>query len=94
MKTIPALLLAAAACTAETAMAIDYHVDFTRMQDYQQLRPLIDQCRDYDSLELYRDRMHKIANLNDMAYVFENSGYGLFNDCPKGIVGPGIEPVK
>ena len=64
------------------------------MRDYEKLRPLIERCKDYDSLELYRDKMHTIANLNDMAYVFENSGFGLFNDCPAGITGEGIEILK
>lgn len=81
-------------CMSGTALAVDYHVDFTRMQDYEKLRPLVEGCRDYDALELYRDKMHTLANLNDMAYVFENSGFALFNDCPEGIAGEGIEPVK
>jgi len=82
------------ACLSGAAFAVDYHVDFTRMQDYEQLRPIIDGCRDYDSLELYRDKMHTIADLNDMRYVFENSGFGQFIDCPEGITGEGIEPLE
>lgn len=76
------------------ARAVDYHVDFTRMQDYEKLRPLIKQCRDYDALELYRDKLNTVANLNDMRRVFEDAGFGLFNDCPAGLHGEGIEPIK
>lgn len=90
--TLP--LLAGLAGMSGAAVAIDYHVDFTRMQDYEQLRPIVEACRDYDSLELYRDKMHTVANLNEMRQVFENSGFGQFIDCPEGITGVGIEPLE
>lgn len=91
----PTLLpLAGLMCLSAAAWAVDYHVDFTRMQDYENLRPIIEQCKDYDALELYRDKLNSIANLNDMRQVFEDAGFGLFNDCPPGISGAGIEPIK
>lgn len=88
------LAVAGLACVSGAARAVDYHVDFTRMQDYEQLRPIIEQCKDYDALELYREKLQRISNLNEMREVFENAGFGLFNDCPAGITGEGIEPVK
>jgi hypothetical protein len=87
-------LVAVLACAARPAAAVDYIVDFTRMTDYESLRPVIERCRDFGAMEFYRDRMQAAANLNDMREVFERTGLGMFNDCPEGISGDGIALVK
>jgi len=43
----------------------------------------VNDCRDYGSLEQYRDRLHATTNPNDMRTIFANSGFGPFNGAPK-----------
>jgi hypothetical protein len=74
--------------------AADYIVDFTRVKDFESMRPLITGCNDYSAMELYRDRMQTTKNLEDMRTTFIQSGLGMFNKCPDDISGPGIAPVK
>lgn len=92
MKTL--LTLAAISLCPCAAVAADYIVDFTRMEDFENLRPLIEQCTDFGAMELYRDRMLAADDLNDMREVFERTGLGMFNDCPDGIRGSGIALVE
>jgi len=78
----------------EASLTTDYSVDFTRVKDFTALRPLIDECRDFGGLEAFRDRLEKTANLEDMRKTLVNVGFGMFEDCPKGISGSGITPSQ
>lgn len=78
----------------EASKTMNYSVDFTRMKDFSVLRPLIDQCRDFGGLEAFRDRLQSAASLEDMRKTLVNVGFGMFEDCPKGISGPGITPSQ
>ena len=88
------LLLAAILMLCESVFATDYIVDFTRVSDFETLRPLVTGCKDFSAMELYRDRLETAANLEDMRNVFVRSGLGMFNDCPADITGPGVSLVK
>jgi len=74
----------------EASLTMDYSVDFTRVKDFKTLRPLIDQCRDFGALETFRSRLQSTTNLEDMRKTLVGVGFGMFEDCPKGISGPGI----
>jgi hypothetical protein len=87
--TLAALLLA-----NNVAIAVDYIVDFTRVSDFETMRPLVKSCKDFSAMEFYRERLESTANLEDMREVFVRTGLGMFNDCTEGITGPGISLVK
>ena len=74
--------------------AANYIVDFTRVENFESMRPLVTGCNDYSAMELYRDRMQTTKNLEDMRETFIQTGLGMFNECPDDISGPGIAPVK
>lgn len=93
MKTMR-LLLTATILLCEATFATDYIVDFTRVTDFETLRPLVTGCEDYSAMELYRDRLESSTNLEDMREVFVRSGLGMFNDCPAEISGDGIALVE
>jgi hypothetical protein len=76
----------------ETSLTVDYSVDFTRVKNFEALRPLIEKCRDFGGLEAFRNRLQSAASLEDMRKTLVNVGFGMFEDCPKGISGPGITP--
>jgi hypothetical protein len=76
----------------EASPTVDYSVDFTRVKNFESLRPLIDECRDFGGLEAFRDRLQSAARLEDMRKTLINVGFGMFEDCPGGISGPGITP--
>jgi len=78
----------------EASKTMNYSVDFTRVQDFKALRPLIDQCRDFGALEAFRDRLQSTENPDDMRKTLVNVGFGMFEDCPKGISGKGIKPSQ
>jgi len=76
------------------AAAPGYSVDFTRVRDFETLRPLVTGCKDFGGLEHFRDKLEASSNLNDMAKTLKGLGYGMFDGCPAGISGPGITPVE
>jgi hypothetical protein len=76
----------------EASATIDYSVDFTRVKHFEALRPLIEKCRDFGALEAFRDRLQSTPRLDDMRGTLVNVGFGMFEDCPAGISGPGITP--
>mgnify|MGYP001818116150 FL=1 len=84
-----------AAIKAQTAAAAPgYSVDFTRVEDFETLRPLLSGCADFGALEHFRPRLEAAENLNDMAATLQGLGYGMFDECPAGISGVGISPVE
>ncbi|GMQ88072.1 MAG: hypothetical protein BMS9Abin08_1291 [Gammaproteobacteria bacterium] len=93
MKTLR-LLLAATIVLCKTTFATDYIVDFTRVSDFETLRPLVTGCEDFSAMELYRDRLETADNLEDMREVFMRSGLGMFNECPADVSGEGITLIK
>ena len=84
----------AAIKTHAAAAAPGYSVDFTRVEDFESLRPLVSGCADFGGLEHFRPRLEAAENLNDMAKTLKGLGYGMFDECPAGISGVGISPVE
>ncbi len=84
----------AAIKTHAAAAAPGYSVDFTRVEDFESLRPLVSGCADFGGLEHFRPRLEAAGNLNDMAKTLKGLGYGMFDECPAGISGVGISPVE
>ena len=80
--------------TSSLLHAADYIVDFTRVENFESLRPLVTGCNDYSAMELYRDRMQTTKDLEDMRETFVRTGLGMFNECPDDISGPGIARVE
>jgi hypothetical protein len=75
---------------SNVSFATDYTVDFTRIEDFETLRPLVEQCKDFGALEHYRDRLESSRNLEAMRTSLTDMGFGMFNKCPDGISGAGI----
>ena len=73
---------------------LSYTVDFTRVDNFESIRPLIEGCDDFDALEHYRDRLESSKDLEAMRKTLRAIGFGMFNDCPGGISGQGISSVK
>lgn len=88
------LLMMALPFMCGTAVSTDYIVDFSRVSDLENIRPLVKGCADFDAMELYRSKMESIANLEDLRATLSANGMGLFNNCPDGITGAGISAVK
>ena len=78
----------------EASLTMDYSVDFTRVKNFEVLRPLIEECRDFGGLESFRSRLQSTQRLDDMRKTLINVGFGMFEDCPRGISGPGITPSR
>jgi hypothetical protein len=78
----------------EASLTMDYSVDFTRVKNFEVLRPLIEQCRDFGGLEAFRDRLQSTPSLDNMRKTLTSVGFGMFEDCPRGISGPGITPSQ
>jgi hypothetical protein len=75
---------------SNVSFATDYTVDFTRVEDFETLRPLVEHCKDFGALEHYRDRLKSSRNLEAMRASLTDMGFGMFNKCPDGFSGPGI----
>jgi hypothetical protein len=93
MKTTQ-LLLVAMSMIANICFAADYIVDFTRIDDFESMRPLVERCDDFGAMELYKDKMKSSQNLEEMRGLFVEIGFGMFNECPDAITGSGISLVK
>lgn len=87
-------LLALLLLTTPAVHAIDYTVDFSQMDNLESLRPLVEGCEDFDSLELYRDKMTTTGDLETLRTSLAAIGLGMFLRCPDDISGPGISAVK
>ena len=92
MKTTRRLMMALLGF-AGVSLATDYTVDFTRVEDLESLRPLVQNCDDFDALEHYREKLETTANLETMRKTLTDIGFAMFNDCPETISGAGISPV-
>ncbi len=73
---------------------LSYTVDFTRVENFESIRPLVEGCADFGALEHYRDRLESTKDLDSMRKTLRNIGFGMFNDCPGDISGQGISQVK
>ena len=60
------------------------------MLDFEDIRPLIEECADIDELESIRAQLENATDLEDFRPVLEQIGLIEFRDCPKGIKGYGI----
>jgi hypothetical protein len=87
------LLVTALGMLSQAAAATDYTVDFSRVEDLESIRPLVEGCADFDALELYRQRLESTANLEQMRATLSGIGFGMFIDCPDGISATGISAV-
>jgi hypothetical protein len=88
------VLLVAMALICKVSFAADYIVDFTRIQDFESMRSLVESCGDFGAMELYKDKMKSAENLEEMRGLLVEIGFGMFNECPDGITGSGISLVK
>lgn len=88
------LLLIAMSLLGKVSFAADYIVDFTRIDDFESMRPLVEDCDDFGAMELYKDKMRSSENLEEMRGLFVEIGFGMFNECPDAITGTGISLVK
>jgi len=88
------LLLVAMSLIGNVSFAADYIVDFTRIEDFESMRSLVERCGDFGAMELYKDKMKSSQNLEEMRGLFVEIGFGMFNECPDGITGSGISLVK
>ncbi len=88
------LLLIAMSIVYRTSAAADYIVDFTRIDDLESVRPLVERCSDFGALEFYRERIESAGNLESMRATLTRNGLGMFNECPDGVSGPGIAQVR
>jgi len=79
---------------ATASSTIGYSVDFTRVKDLESLRPLVENCVDFGALEHYREKLQTTANLESLRGTLTDLGFGMFDECPPNISGPGITPVK
>ena len=84
----------AAVKTQAAAAAPGYSVDFTRVKNFETLRPLVKGCKDFGGLEQMRPRLFGAADLNSLADTLKGIGFGMFESCPANIEGPGITPVS
>ena len=87
-------LMMAMPLASDSVVATDYTVDFSRMDNLEIIRPLVESCEDFDAMELYRDRMTASQNLEEMRRTLSAIGLGMFIGCPEGISAPGIAAVK
>jgi len=88
------LLPVAMTLVCKLSFAADYIVDFTRIDDFESMRSLVENCGDFGAMELYKEKMRSSENLEDMRGLFVEIGFGMFNECPDSIAGPGISLVK
>ena len=86
--------LATLSLLCKVSFAADYIVDFTRIENFESMRPLVDKCGDFGAMELYRDKMKSSDNLENMRGLFVEIGFGMFNECPDNITGSGISAAK
>jgi hypothetical protein len=93
LKILQRLLLAMPLFSGP-AIAMDYSVDFSRIDNLESIRPLVQQCGDFDALEIYRSKMESSTNLEELRSTLSSVGFALFNKCPDNITGPGISPVR
>lgn len=84
----------AAVKTQAAAAAPGYSVDFTRVKNFETLRPLVKGCKDFGGLEQLRPRLTQAADLNALASMLTGIGFGMFESCPANIEGLGITPVR
>jgi len=88
------VFLVAMSMIGKVSFAADYIVDFTRIEKFESMRSLVENCGDFGAMELYKDKMKSSENLEDMRGLFVEIGFGMFNECPDGITGSRISPVK
>jgi hypothetical protein len=74
--------------------AAEYVIDFGAITDFEQLRPLIDLCTDFGSLERNRSLLESVGDLESLREFLERIGVARFSGCPKIRTFPGVKLVR
>lgn len=80
LKTVQRLLFVLPLAST-AALAMDYTVDFSRIDNLESIRPLVQQCGDFDALEIYRSKMENSTNLEALRSTLSSVDFVLFNKC-------------
>lgn len=78
---------------SQSALAVDYIINFGVITDFEVLRPLVDLCTDFGALERYRNLLESASDLESLRELLENFGIRRFSGCPKNVAGSGITQV-
>lgn len=68
----------------------NYTIQTGLILDFEDIRPLIEQCTDIDRLESIRSQLERATDLEQYRQILEQMGLIEFRDCPRGISGYGI----
>jgi hypothetical protein len=71
----------------------EYVIDFGVITDLERLRPLIDSCTDFGSLERNRSVLESVSDLESLRDFLERIGVARFRGCPKIRIFPGVKPT-
>lgn len=74
--------------------AAEYVIDFGLVTDLERLRPLIDLCTDFGSLERNRGALGSVGDLEKLRDFLVRIGVVQFSGCPKIGTFPGVKPVR
>jgi hypothetical protein len=75
------------------ASAAEYVIDFSMITDFERLRPLIDLCIDFGSLERNRSLLESVSDLESLREILERIRDARLSGCPKIRTFPGVKPV-
>jgi hypothetical protein len=65
------------------ASAAEYVIDFSMITDFERLRPLIDLCIDFASLEQNRSLLESVSDLESLREFLERIRVARFSGCPR-----------
>jgi len=74
--------------------AAEYVIDFGLITDLERLRPLIDLCTDFGSLERNRRLLESASDLESLREFLERIGVARFSGCPTIRSFSGVRRVK
>src|SRR5687768_17923411 len=72
---------------SQSALAVDYTINFGIITDFEVLRPLVDLCTDFGALERYRNLLESAGDLESLRELLENFGNRRFSGCPTNVAG-------
>lgn len=75
------------------ASAAEYVIDFSMITDFERLRPLIDLCIDFGSLERNRSLLESVSDLESLREILERIRDARLSGCPKIRTFPRVKPV-
>jgi hypothetical protein len=60
------LVIALEVSFSQSALAVDYTINFGVITDFEVLRPLVDRCTDFGELERYRNLLESAGDLESL----------------------------